>query len=103
MYRLDHVRRVRRVQIRYDGKRGGLRKTLTPEKMEYSSKDDKFRFTGYSEGGTFYTVNVARVKTVELMERAMLHISDLEKETIRLGGGITGSRLHTVRRMRRRS
>ncbi len=106
------LREKRRVRVRYDGKRGGLRKTLTPEKMEYSSKDDKFRFTGYSEGGTFYTVNVARVKRVELMERAgpeavapawrcgqvtlelwddrnaleraMLHFSDLEKETVRL-------------------
>ncbi len=109
------LRENRTVRIRYGGKSGMLRKTLIPEKMEYSSKDDKFRFLGYSEGGRPYTVNVAGVKTVELakraepgkilpnrkneevtmelrddrnaLERAMLHFSDLQKETVRLEEG----------------
>ncbi len=107
------MREKRRIRIRYRG-RTGVRHCLSciPYKLEYSSKDDKFRLlTGY--GDKPILVNLSRVDEAEVLEpweesayqpprereatlvlelydirsaleRAMLHFSDLKKETERL-------------------
>ncbi len=98
------------LKIRFHGHRGTQHFCICiPYKLEYSPKDDKFRLiTG--QGGRLLTVNIARIDSVKtgvpwtggelvpprerekklVMElydsrnalaRAMLHFSDLEKET----------------------
>ena len=117
---IDHFRTIlramhekRRLQVHFHGHLGNrIRYTCIPYKLEYSSKDDKFRLiTG--RGDRLLTVNVSRIDSVRLLdpwredeyrmprerektlvmelhdvrnalERAMLHFSDLEKETERL-------------------
>ena len=94
-----------------------VKKRLIPEKIEYSSKDDKFRFLCRSQFGRVYTMNASRIRGAELgeemefglpaspagdgpgqkssaellltnernaLQRAMLHFSDLQKETEKL-------------------
>ena len=95
-------------------KRGTNRYILTPEYLEYSEKDDKFRLAGYGFRQQF--VNLARItrcerykgkirypdgapgipekKTVELeltdernaLERALMHFAHFEKEAEKLDG-----------------
>ncbi len=100
------------LKIRYAGKRGRHTQTFVPDRLEYSPKDDKFRLLAHSAWGTPYAVNLARILHAELtepipdakearperkrsvtliltdtrntLERAMIHFSDLEKETVRL-------------------
>lgn len=103
----------RKIRVRFHGHRGSRQSYLCiPYKLEYSSKDDKFRLiTGYR--GKPLTVNLSRIDSVQLLdpwdeseyfvpyerekelvmdlydsrnalERAMLHFSDLEKETERI-------------------
>lgn len=90
-----------------------------PLRLEYSSKDDKFRLLTFSD----FTVNLARITRCELLdkfnpkaykmplppaktlvleltdhrnalERVMLHFSHLEKETLRLGPKLYRLTLH---------
>ena len=110
------IREHRRLRVHFDGHRyKGLRWKCAPFCMEYSSKDDKFRFL--ANGGTeTVIVNVARVISCSLaekgdpdefrpkaprkkevmleliderkaLERCLLHFSHLEKETERLEDG----------------
>ena len=110
------MREKRRLRVRFHG-RTGVRQSYIciPYKLEYSSKDDKFRLiTGFR--GRPLTINLSRIHSVQLLdfweeneyrtpqervrtlvmelhdtrnalERAMLHFSDLEKETERLEDG----------------
>ena len=88
---------------------------IVPRKLEYSPKDDKFRIISASPGGHARSINMARIRSVELLERcperdltpaqfrmmtvvleltdernalerSMLHFSNLEKETVKLDG-----------------
>ena len=107
---LKAIQEKRKVRIRYHGHRGIRHCSICiPYKLEYSSKDDKFRLvTG--QNGKPMTINLSRVNRVQLLdpwedseyrlprdkeivikmelydsrnalERVMLHFSDLEKET----------------------
>ena len=117
---IEHFRRIlqamrekRKIRVRFHGHRGTRQSYICiPYRLEYSSKDDKFRLiTGF--GSKPLTVNLARIDSVHMLdpwadadyrpprerektlvmelydtrnalERAMLHFSDLEKETVRL-------------------
>ena len=110
---LQAMREGRRLRVRFHGHRGTRNSYLCiPYRLEYSSKDDKFRLlTGFR--GKPVTINLSRMDSVQLLdpweegayslpvereqtlvldlldsrnalERAMLHFSDLEKETERL-------------------
>ena len=110
---LRAMREKRKLCVRFHGYRGSRQNYFCiPYKLEYSSKDDKFRLiTGFR--GRPLTVNLSRIDSVELLdareegeyrpphegektlvmalydarnalERAMLHFSDLEKETERI-------------------
>ncbi len=111
---LRAMREKRRLRVRFHGHRGTRNCYLCiPYLLEYSSKDDKFRLLTAFRGKPV-TVNLSRVDSVQLLapwddseyrlpeereqtlvmdlfdsrnalERAMLHFSDLEKETERLG------------------
>ena len=110
---LQAMRENRRILLWFRGARGNARRCICiPYKLEYSSKDDKFRLLTAQRNKPL-TVNVARITSVRLLEpwkaeeyrpprestgtlvmelcdernaleRAMLHFSDLEKETERL-------------------
>lgn len=101
------------IRVRFKGHRGNRQSWLcVPYRLEYSQKDDKFRLIT-SLNGHQATVNIARIKSVELLhpyteaeyrpperrtetlvldiidrrnalERVMLHFSNLEKETQKL-------------------
>lgn len=103
----------RKIRVRFHGHRGNRQSYVCiPYKLEYSSKDDKFRLITGS-GRRPLTVNLSRIDSVQLLdpwedneycqphdkeqtlvmelydtrnalERAMLHFSDLEKETERI-------------------
>jgi hypothetical protein len=105
----------RRVRVRFQSARGRRRSDVCiPYTLEYSAKDDKFRLLA-SSGRQTLTVNVARIASAVLLdaysaeeyrpvnyretsltmlltdernalERALLHFSDLEKETEQLDG-----------------
>ena len=110
---LQAMHEKRKLRVRFHGHRGTRQSYLCiPYKLEYSSKDDKFRLlTGYK--GWPLTVNLSRIDSVQLLdpwdeseyrlpqereatlvmelldirnalERTMLHFSDLEKETERI-------------------
>ena len=110
---LRAMREKRRLRVRFHGHRGTRNSCLCiPYRLEYSSKDDKFRLlTGFR--GKPMTINLSCIDSVQLLEpweestchlpaereqtlvmdlldernaleRAMLHFSDLEKETERL-------------------
>lgn len=100
----------RKLRVRFHGHRGFRNSYLCiPYRLEYSSKDDKFRLQTAFRGKPV-TVNLSRVDSIHLLgrwdeseyqppkereqtlvldlfdslnalERAMLHFSDLEKET----------------------
>lgn len=103
----------RKVKINYRGA-SGRRQTVVcvPQNMEYSQKDDKFRVI-VSGNRAARTFNISRIEACELLEpveqgsasprksrqrlltfrlkderdalnRALLHFSDLEKETVKL-------------------
>ena len=111
---LQAMHEKRKLRVRFHGHWGTRQSYLCiPYKLEYSSKDDKFRLlTGYK--GWPLTVNLSRIDSVQLLdpwdeseyrlpqereatlvmelldirnalERTMLHFSDLEKETERIG------------------
>ena len=107
---LTALREKRKLRVRFVGHRGVRESYLCiPEKLEYSSKDDKFRLQA-SAGGRPVTVNIGRIRTCEALdkysaeeytptksktrtlvleltdernalERVMLHFSHFEKET----------------------
>ena len=110
---LRALREKRRLRVRFHGHRGTRNSYLCiPYRLEYSSKDDKFRLlTGFR--GKPVTINLSRIDSVQILdpwaedanrlpaeqeqplvldlfdtrnalERAMLHFSDLEKATERL-------------------
>lgn len=110
---MQALKEKRKVQIHYRGKRSEREQILVPEKMEYSSKDDKFRLLAHSLRHRSYVIRVRSVMDVSLLEkatdeelnhaeiekktvvmaltdernaleRAMLHFSDLEKVTTRM-------------------
>jgi hypothetical protein len=110
---LAALREGRKLRIHFRGGGGRVHKwTCVPIKLEYSSKDDKFRLVVTSSPNASF-VNMARIISCELLEpfaederkeperrtetislelvddrnaleRAMLHFSHLEKETRRL-------------------
>ncbi len=112
---LQALHEKRMVYLEYTGRYGKtMGKLHCPYRVEYSSKDDKFRILCRSVKGTPYTINVSRIKLcvirrparpeemvfpeprkthVDLiltdernaLQRAMLHFSDLQKETERVG------------------
>ena len=104
----------RKLDVEFQGRSHLRREVLIPDKLEYSPKDDKFRLLGHTGVPRNYIVNIGRIRNVELLgpvteedpaapepekrelvmelrdernalERAMLHFSDLEKETVRTG------------------
>ena len=117
---IEHFRMIiramhekRKIRVRFHGHRGTRQSCICiPYRLEYSSKDDKFRLiTGFRNKPL--TVNLSRIDSVEILdpweddeyrlpperekelvmelydarnalERAMLHFSDLEKETERI-------------------
>lgn len=106
---LHALREKLSLKIRFHGRRSScFDKYFIPEKLEYSPKDDKFRLIAHSTKGTPYVIMMANVEEVTLgdkneidytpipdkrsvtlelidehnaLERAMIHFSDLEKET----------------------
>ena len=111
------LREKRKMEIVFRGKQGRHRQVYIPDRLEYSSKDDKFRLASHTEENVPYMINLARIRQIVLMEtvqedgkpneaevppekkdtvvmeltdernaleRAMLHFSDLEKETVKL-------------------
>jgi len=110
---LQAIREKRRLRIRYHGHRNTRHcYDCIPYKLEYSAKDDKFRMISARRGERL-TINLSRIRSVKLLEpwdeadfrlpsckekylvmelcdernaleRAMLHFSDLEKETVKL-------------------
>ena len=107
------LREKRKMEIVFRGKQGRHRQVYIPDRLEYSSKDDKFRLAAHTEGHVPYMINLARIRQIALLEevkpdeaeappekkdmvimeltdernsleRAMLHFSDLEKETVKL-------------------
>jgi predicted DNA-binding transcriptional regulator YafY len=110
---LSALREKRRLHVKFEGHRKAIRSWVCiPYKLEYSEKDDKFRLLAKAER-TNLTINIARIIDCSLaepwsageyrprsprretlvleltdernaLERAMLHFSDLEKETERL-------------------
>ncbi len=123
---LQAMHEKRKLRVRFHGHRGTRQSYLCiPYKLEYSSKDDKFRLiTG--QGRWPVTINLSRMDSVQLLdpweegeyrmpkereavlimeltdsrnalERAMLHFSDLEKETERIGDKRYRITLHYLR------
>ena len=110
---LQAMREQRKMRIRYRGHRGFRHSYVcVPYKLEYSPKDDKFRLITAAGRGPL-TINLSRIDSAGLLEpwdeneyrppreheeqlvmelydsrnaleRAMLHFSDLEKETEKL-------------------
>ncbi|BAL00389.1 hypothetical protein OBV_31900 [Oscillibacter valericigenes Sjm18-20] len=110
---LTALREERKLQVTFDGHRGKKHSwECIPYKLEYSSKDDKFRLVTSSPRSTL-SINLARIRACTMLEpytqeefrpippkketlvlelrdernaleRVMLHFSHLEKETERL-------------------
>lgn len=106
---LHALREKLSLKIRFRGRRSiRFDQYFIPEKLEYSPKDDKFRLIAHSTKGTPYVIMMANIEEVSLggksemdftpipekkavtlelvdkhnaLERAMIHFSDLEKET----------------------
>ena len=111
---LQAMREKRRLRVRFHSYLGARQSCVCiPYRLEYSSKDDKFRLLTAFRGRPV-TVNLSRMTAVQILgpwteeeycpprerektlvmelydnrnalERAMLHFSDLEKETERIG------------------
>ena len=136
---IEHFRMIlramhekRKLRVRFHGHRGTRQSYICiPYKLEYSSKDDKFRLiTGF--GGKPRTINLSRMDSVHILEpwdeneyqrpnerekpwswicttpampfeRAMLHFTDLEKETERIDDKHYRITLNYRQGMKRRS
>ena len=110
---LEAIKNHRILRIEYQGHHKKIERTLIPQKIEYSSKDDKFRLLCVAHSGTGYIINIRNIIKCNLMEefstnlfenvkikssevvielkdernaleRAMLSFSDLEKETVKI-------------------
>ena len=110
---LQSIREKRMLRIRFRG-HTGIRHSLVcmPYRLEYSAKDDKFRLQSRGKSN-MHTINLARVRSCELLEeydadkmqlpqermceltmllhdernaleRVLLHFSHFEKETLKL-------------------
>ena len=110
---LSAMKEKRKIRIRFQGHRDSRHVWICiPYHLEYSPKDDKFRLiTAYE--GHLLTINIGRIQSVKMkeeyseeesrpavlreksmvleltddrnaLERAMLHFSDLEKETVKI-------------------
>lgn len=114
---LRAIRERRGLRVRYRDHSGARRSfQCAPYRLEYSSKDDKFRLL-VSGVRWLTTINMARVRSCELLEpydsqavppprerpeelvmllrderngleRVLLHFSHFEKETVKLDGGL---------------
>ncbi len=103
----------RKLRVSFHGRRGPRQRCICiPYKLEYSSKDDKFRLITGS-GNKPLTINLSRIDSVQILapwdeceyrqpkerkkalvmdlydtrnalERVMLHFTDLEKKTVRI-------------------
>ena len=110
---LTAMKEKRKIRVRFQGRREARHVFVCiPYHLEYSPKDDKFRLITFVKGNLL-TVNVGRIHSVKVMEaytedefcpaalrerslvleltddrnaleRAMLHFSDLEKETVKI-------------------
>ena len=106
------LRENRRLRIRYRGRKYRHDQLYIPEKLEYSSKDDKFRLIAHSSRGTPYMIRLASIREVSLAEKVtpgekqtavrketvVLELED-KRRTIRITASCSG----TGERMRRRS
>ena len=82
---LTALREKRKLQVQFQGRKGIQSLEADPDGLEYSGLDDKFRFLAHSDRGTLYTRAVLElVDRRKALERALLHFSDLEKETVQL-------------------
>lgn len=109
---LQALRENRKLQVQYRGRKGLQQLVVNPDGLEYSGLDDKFRFLAHGDRGTPYTLRVSGLVDLTLeapgtgvlerplrwkeravlelvderkaLERALLHFSDLEKETVQL-------------------
>ena len=111
---LTAIKERRKLRVRFKSGKGNRQSwVIVPRRLEYSPKDDKFRVVCVSSRERAEAVNMARIKTVTLLEpcagdellplrydtrtvvleltdvrnaleRCMLHFSDLEKETVKL-------------------
>lgn len=111
---LTAVKERKKVRISFESGRNILHNWIAlPGKLEYSPKDDRFRVICSRTGERPDTINLGRIRSVELLEgcpeeksalsgfkwkpvvmtltdernaleRCMLHFSDLEKETVKL-------------------
>lgn len=127
---MQAMREKRKLRVRFHGHRGNRQSYVCiPYKLEYSSKDDKFRLISTYKGYPL-TVNLSRINSVHILEpwdeseyrppiepektlvmelyddrnaleRAMLHFSDLEKATERIDKRRYRITLNTSRAMRR--
>ena len=117
---IEHFRMIlramhekRKLRVRFHGHSGNCQSYICiPYRLEYSSKDDKFRLIAGFRSKPL-TVNLSRIDSIQILdpwedheyslprerekelvmdlydtrnalERAMLHFSDLEKETVRI-------------------
>ena len=110
---LQGMKEKRKIRVRFKGRHNERHSYIcVPCRLEYSSKDDKFRLITSCKGNML-TVNLARLRSVQVLEpyvedefrpadyhteslvmvlfderngleRVMLHFSDMEKETERL-------------------
>lgn len=101
----------KKLYIKYRGRKDIRTKIVNPISLEYSNKDDKFRLIGVTDKNENVSLNLAKVRSAKILdefaeeksvnfekrqvvlklkdernalERAMLHFSDLEKETVQL-------------------
>ncbi len=109
---LQAVKERRSIRLRYQGRTAPCCVVCMPYRLEYSEKDDKFRILAVGKGKR-YIINMARIQHCDLLEqtdmggfhepqprcrtltfilqderntleRALLHFSHFEKETVRL-------------------
>ena len=71
------LRENRRLRIRYRGRKYRHDQLYIPEKLEYSSKDDKFRLIAHSSRGTLYMIRLASIREISLAEK----VTPGEKQT----------------------
>lgn len=106
------IKAKKKVLISYSGRKRIYRHVINPVKIEYSSKDDKFRLIGAADSGHVTVYNFANMRDVRMLDediaisevknddictvelelldgrnalsRAMIQFSDLKKETVKL-------------------
>lgn len=111
---VDGIHQKRKVRLLISAENGEYARICCPRHLEYSEKDDKFRLIAV-ENGKRLTLNLSKIKRCEVLdecdlqdeapavqkaklvlklynqhnalERAMLHFSELEKETVYLAKG----------------